>query len=177
LAKYKQKQRINNDIRSLEVRLVSNNIEPGIYSIKEAKNIAYQLNLDLVEINENTKPPIVKIIDYNKFLYENKKREKELKKKQKENKIEMKELRFTPHTDEHDFLFKLKHAKNFLKKGNMVRGFVFFRGREISFPEKGKMLLLRFADELSELGTPENIELKLIGRKMVINIKPKKKNN
>lgn len=173
--KYKQREKINNEIRSLKLRLVGNNVEQGIYSLQEAKDIAYRLNLDLVEINANSNPPIVKIIDYNKFIYEQKKKAKDQKKKQKDNKIEIKEIRFTPNTDEHDYLFKLKHAENFLKKGNVVRSFVFFKGREVIYKEKGKILLLRFADDLSELGTPENIDLILIGKKMTINIRPKKK--
>jgi len=164
--------RINEEIRVPNVRLVGDNVEPELYSTNDALNLARELELDLVEISPNADPPVCKIVDYQKFLYERKKKEKELKAKNK--KQEMKEIRFGPNTDEHDFEFKLKHAEKFLQDGSKVKAYVQFRGRSIVFSDRGKLLLLRFAQELEELGVPEAMP-KLEGKRMHIMIAPKTK--
>lgn len=130
------------------------------------------MELDLVEISPNAKPPVCKIIDYKKFLYDQKKKQKALKSKQ--TKVVIKEIRFGPNTDEHDFNFKLNHAKKFLKEGAKVKAFVFFKGRTIVFKERGEVLLLKFVDELEEYGLPESMP-KMEGKKMIVNLVPKKK--
>ena len=130
------------------------------------------MELDLVEISPNAKPPVCKIIDYKKFLYDQKKKPKALKSKQ--TKVVIKEIRFGPNTDEHDFNFKLNHAKKFLKEGAKVKAFVFFKGRTIVFKERGEVLLLKFVDELEEYGQPESMP-KMEGKKMIVNLVPKKK--
>jgi len=130
------------------------------------------MELDLVEISPNAKPPVCKIIDYKKFLYDQKKKQKALKSKQ--TKVVIKEIRFGPNTDEHDFNFKLNHAKKFLKEGAKVKAFVFFKGRTIVFKERGEVLLLKFVDELEEYGLPEAMP-KMEGKKMIVNLVPKKK--
>ncbi|MFT6002595.1 MAG: translation initiation factor IF-3 [Flavobacteriales bacterium] len=130
------------------------------------------MELDLVEISPNAKPPVCKIIDYKKFLYDQKKKQKALKSKQ--TKVVIKEIRFGPNTDEHDFNFKLNHAKKFLKEGAKVKAFVFFKGRTIVFKERGEVLLLKFVDELEEYGQPESMP-KMEGKKMIVNLVPKKK--
>ena len=130
------------------------------------------MELDLVEISPNAKPPVCKIIDYKKFLYDQKKKQKALKSKQ--TKVVIKEIRFGPNTDEHDFNFKLNHAKKFLKEGAKVKAFVFFKGRTIVFKERGEVLLLKFVDELEEYGQPEPMP-KMEGKKMIVNLVPKKK--
>lgn len=164
--------RINDAIRGVkEVRLVGDNVEQGIYSFAEAIRLADEQDLDLVEISPNAVPPVCKIIDYQKFLYQQKKREKE--QKAKSAKIVIKEIRFGPQTDEHDYNFKLKHAQEFLKEGNKVKAYVFFRGRSILFKEQGELLLARFANDLEEYGKVEQLP-KLEGKRMIVNIAPKK---
>lgn len=154
------------------VRVVGENIEAGIYSIKEALKMAEDEELDLVEISPNATPPVCKIIDYQKFLFNQKKREKE--RKAKATKIVVKEIRLGPSTDDHDFNFKLKHAIQFLKDGNKVKVEVFFRGRTIIYKEQGETQLLKFAEALLEYGKPEQMP-RLEGKKMHIIIAPNKK--
>ncbi|MFT4093473.1 MAG: translation initiation factor IF-3 [Niabella sp.] len=162
--------RINHHIRVPQVRLVGDNVEVGIYSTQEAQKMAQQQELDLVEISPTADPPVCKIIDYNKFLYDKKKKEKEIKAKSKAT--EIKEIRFTPNTDDHDFDFKAKHAEGFLKDGNKVKAYVQFKGRAIQFQDRGQLLLLKFAERLAEFGTLENMP-KLEGRRMLAMIAPK----
>ncbi|MCF8370182.1 MAG: translation initiation factor IF-3 [Bacteroidales bacterium] len=153
------------------VRLVGENIEnPDVYSIKDAIKMADDLDLDLVEISPSADPPVCRITDYQKFLYQQKKKQKELK--AKATKIIVKEIRFGPQTDEHDFNFKLKHAIKFLEDGAKVKAFVFFKGRSILFKEQGEILLLRFAQELEEVGKVEQLP-KLEGKRMTMFISPK----
>ena len=152
---------------------MGDNIESKIISIKEALHKASQMNLDLVEISPNAEPPVCKLIDYKKFIYDQKKKQKAIK--AKTVKVVVKELRFGPNTGEHDFNFKLKHAINFLKNGFKVKAFVFFRGRTIIFKEQGEILLLKLAQELEEVGVIENMP-KLEGKKMIMMIAAKKKN-
>jgi translation initiation factor IF-3 len=170
----KNPHRINQEIRVPKVRLVGENVETDVYSTDEARVIAQEPELDLVEISPNADPPVCRIVDYQKFLYERKKKEKELKAKNK--KQEMKEIRFGPNTDEHDFDFKLKHAEKFLQEGSKVKAYVHFRGRSIVFSDRGEMLLLRFAQELEEIGVPEAMP-KLEGKRMHIILNPKTKKN
>lgn len=165
-----QEHRTNQMIRIPQVRLVGENLEPGIYSTQEAQKIADQQGLDLVEISPNAEPPVCKVMDYNKFLYEKKKREKDMKAKSKVS--EVKEIRFTPNTDEHDFTFKSKHAENFLKDGNKVKAYVQFKGRAIMFKERGELLLLKFAERLVDVGTLESMP-KLEGKRMFAIFAPK----
>ena len=165
-----QEHRTNHMIRVPQVRLVGDNVEVGIYSIQEALKIAQEQGLDLVEISPNVDPPVCKVIDYNKFLYDKKKKEKEMKAKAKVS--EVKEIRFTPNTDDHDFDFKSRHAEEFLKDGNKVRAYVQFKGRAIQFKERGELLLLKFAERLAEIGTPEMLP-KLEGKRMFIMLAPK----
>ncbi len=165
-----QEHRTNHMIKVPMVRLVGENIEIGVYPIAEAQKIASDLELDLVEISPQADPPVCKVIDYNKFLYEKKKREKDMKAKSKVS--EIKEIRFTPNTDEHDFEFKTKHAENFLKDGNKVKAYVQFKGRAIMFKERGELLLLKFAERLVEVGTLESMP-KLEGRRMFAIFAPK----
>ena len=172
--KEEPKNRINERIRAQEVRLVGDDVEQGIYSLSEALSIADNLGVDLVEISPNANPPVCKAMDYKKFLFEQKKREKEQQKKQRENRVDTKELRFGPNTEDHDFQFKLRHAEKFLKEGNRVKAYVHFKGREIMFKEQGEVLLLKFVQELSDLGVPEGMP-KLEGKRMNIFINPKKK--
>jgi len=153
------------------VRIVGEEVEEaGVFSIEEALRMADNLNLDLVEISPNANPPVCRITDYQKFLYQQKKKQKELK--AKASKVVLKEIRFGPNTDEHDFNFKLNHAKKFLEEGAKVKAFVFFKGRTILFKEKGEILLLKFAQELEELGKVESLP-KLEGKRMTIFIAPK----
>ena len=163
---------INEHIRAREVRLVGDNVTPGIYSIHEARKIADELELDLVEISPNAEPPVCKILDYQKYLYQQKKKAKEIK--AKSTKIVVKEIRFGPQTDDHDYNFKLKHAVGFLQEGAKVKAYVFFKGRSILFKEQGEVLLLRFANDLEEYGKVEQMPL-LDGKRMIIMISPKKK--
>ncbi|HEX6846923.1 MAG TPA: translation initiation factor IF-3 [Chitinophagaceae bacterium] len=162
--------RINNFIRVPQVRLVGENVEVGIYNTQDALRIAQEQQLDLVEISPTADPPVCKIIDYNKFLYDKKKKEKEMKAKSKT--AEVKEIRFTPNTDDHDFDFKAKHAENFLKEGNKVKAYVQFKGRAIQFQERGQLLLLKFAERLAEAGTLESMP-KMEGRRMLAMFAPK----
>lgn len=159
-------------IRVPEVRLVGDNIEPGVYPTPEALKFAQDQQLDLVEISPGAKPPVCKIIDYNKFLYEEKKKKKEMKAKSKTS--EVKEIRFTPNTDDHDFDFKVKHAEKFLLEGDKVKAHVQFKGRAIMFKERGELLLLKFADSLKEHGALEGMP-KLEGKRMQIMLAPKSK--
>lgn len=154
------------------MRLVGDNVEPQVASLDKALKMAEEMELDLVEISPNADPPVCKIIDYKKFLYDSKKKSKALKAKQ--TKVVIKEIRFGPNTDEHDFNFKLNHAKKFLKEGAKVKAFVFFKGRTIVFKERGEVLLLKFVDELEEYGLPEAMP-KMEGKKMIVNLVPKKK--
>lgn len=164
--------RINDAIRGVdEVRLVGENVEQGIYSFREAMRIADEQNLDLVEISPTAVPPVCRVIDYQKFLYQKKRKEKE--QKQNSKKIEVKEIRFGPQTDDHDYNFKLRHAQEFLKDGNKVKAYVFFRGRSIVFKEQGELLLARFANDLEEFGKPEAMP-KLEGKRMIMMLAPKK---
>lgn len=164
--------KINEHITAREVRLVGEGIEQGVYSIADAIKLADEQELDLVEISPNAVPPVCKVTDYSKFLYEQKKKQKELKSKQV--KVSVKEIRFGPHTDEHDFLFKLNHAKKFLAEGAKVKAFVFFKGRTIVHKEQGQVLLLKFADELEDVAIPESMP-QLMGKKMIMMLTPKKK--
>jgi|TARA_B110000483_G_scaffold215101_1_gene265486 translation initiation factor IF-3 len=152
--------------------LVGDNVEIGVYSLNKALAIAESLELDLVEISPNASPPVCKILEYKKFLYEQKKREKVLK--AKTSKIILKEIRFGPQTDEHDYEFKKKHAEKFLSEGAKLKAFVFFKGRSIVFKEQGQILLLRLAQDLEEFGKVEQMPI-LEGKKMSILISPKKK--
>lgn len=162
--------RINDRIRVPQVRLVGDNVQVGIYPIEEAKRIAREQELDLVEISPNANPPVCKVIDYKKFLYEKKRKEKEMKANAKQS--EVKEIRFTPGTDEHDFDFKAKHAEKFLKEGNKVKAYVQFKGRAIQFKERGELVLLKFAERLAEVGQPESLP-KLEGKRMLLMLTPK----
>lgn len=163
---------INERIHAREVRLVGDNVEPGIYSIHEALKIAEDLELDLVEIAATANPPVCKVLDYQKYLYQQKKKQKE--QKAKSVKVVIKEIRFGPQTDDHDYNFKLKHAIGFLQEGSKVKAYVFFKGRSILFKEQGEVLLLRFANDLEEYGKVEQMPV-LEGKRMIIMISPKKK--
>jgi translation initiation factor IF-3 len=165
-----QEHRTNQMIRVPQVRLVGDNIEVGVYSIQDALRMAQDQQLDLVEISPQADPPVCKIIDYNKFLYEKKKKEKEMKAKSKS--AEVKEIRFTPGTDDHDFDFKSKHAESFLKEGNKVKAYVQFKGRAIMFKERGELLLLKFAERLADFGQPEALP-KMEGKRMLMIFAPK----
>src|SRR6187200_14545 len=167
-----QEHRTNQMIRVPQVRLVGENVEVGIYSIQDALRIAQEQALDLVEISPTVDPPVCKIIDYNKFLYDKKKKEKEMKAKSKVS--EVKEIRFTPNTDDHDFDFKAKHAEGFLKDGNKVKAYVQFKGRAIQFQDRGQLLLLKFAERLAEIGVLESMP-KMEGRRMLAMFAPKGK--
>jgi len=167
----KDQYRINEKIRTREVRLVGDNVEQGVYPITEALKIAGELNLDLIEISPNAAPPVCRISDYQKFIYQQKKRQKE--QKAKTVKIVVKEIRFGPQTDDHDYNFKLKHAKSFLEEGAKVKAYVFFKGRSILFKEQGEVLLLRFANDLEDYAKVEQLPA-LEGKKMIIMLTPKK---
>jgi len=170
----KQKEelhQINERIKAPVVRVVGENITPGIYNIKEALMLAENLELDLVEISPTANPPVCKVIDYKKFLYELKKKQKEIK--AKTAKIVVKEIRLGPQTDDHDFNFKLKHAQKFLQEGCKVKVEVFFRGRSIVYKEQGEIIMLKFAQELIEYGKLEKMPL-LEGKRMIMIIAPKK---
>ena len=153
------------------MRVVGDDIEPGVYTIAEAIKMARDMEVDLVEIAPNVDPPVCKVVDYGKYLYELKKKAKEVK--AKASKVVVKDIRFGPHTDEHDYLFKKNHAMKFLQEGSKVKAFVFFRGREIVFKEQGTILLLRFASELEEWGKAEQLPV-LEGKKMLMVLAPKK---
>ena len=162
--------RVNEQIRAREVRIVSDG-GAEVMPTRQALDLARQQGVDLVEISPNAQPPVCRIIDYSKFLYQQKKHQKEMK--QKQAKVDIKEIRFGPQTDEHDYQFKLKHAKEFLNGGNKVRAYVFFRGRSILFKEQGEVLLLRFANDLEEYAKVEQLP-KLDGKKMFLYLTPKK---
>lgn len=163
---------INERIRAREVRLVGDNVETGVYPIQQALHIADELGLDLIEISPTANPPVCKILDYSKFLYQQKKRQKE--QRAKATKVVVKEIRFGPQTDDHDYNFKLKHAQGFLQEGSKVKAYVFFKGRSILFKEQGEVLLLRFANDLEEYGKVEQMPV-LEGKRMIIMLSPKKK--
>lgn len=163
---------INDEIRSPRVRVVGDNVEQGIYSLSEARRMAEEQELDLVQITSAVDPPVCKIIDYQKFVYQQKKKAKE--QKSNASKVVIKEIRFGPQTDEHDYQFKLNHAKSFLQEGSKVKAYVFFRGRSILFSEQGEKLLLRFAVDLEEFGKAEQMP-KLEGKRMLMMIAPVKK--
>ncbi|MCR9286653.1 MAG: translation initiation factor IF-3 [Bacteroidetes bacterium] len=174
--------RVNHQIRIPEVRLVGDNldkvsevaghaIESGVYDTRQLRRWAEALELDLVEISPKAIPPVCRIIDYNKFLYDKKKKEKEMK--AKAQKTVVKEIRFGPNTDDHDFEFKLRHAKKFLEEGSKVKAYVHFRGRTIVFKDRGQLLLLRFLKELDEYGSAEALP-KMEGRRMIVIVQPKK---
>ncbi len=165
--------RVNERIRGVrEVRLVGENVEQGVYTIERALAIAENQGLDLVEISPNAVPPVCKVIDYQKFLYQQKKREKELKAKSVT--MEVKEIRFGPQTDDHDYNFKLKHARGFIADGNKVKAYVFFKGRSIMFKEQGEVLLLRLANDLEDVAKVDSLP-KLEGKRMIIMLSPKSK--
>ena len=164
--------KINTKITAQEIRLVGDNVDVGVYSVNDALRMARGQELDLVEISPKASPPVCKILDYKKFLYEQKKRDKVLK--SKATKIVVKEIRFGPQTDEHDYQFKKKHAEKFLNEGAKLKAFVFFKGRSIIFKEQGQILLLRLAQELEEIGTVEQMP-ELEGKRMIMFITPKKK--
>ncbi|MDD7190467.1 MAG: translation initiation factor IF-3 [Prevotella sp.] len=166
----KDQYRVNGQIHVREVRVVSDG-GSEVMPTRKALDLARQQELDLVEISPNAQPPVCRIIDYSKFLYQQKKRQKEMK--QKQVKVEVKEIRFGPQTDDHDYQFKLKHAKEFLEEGNKVRAYVFFRGRSILFKDQGEVLLLRFANDLEEVAKVEQLP-KLDGKKMFLFLAPKK---
>ena len=165
-----QEHRTNHMIRVPEVRLVGDNVDLGIYPTPEALKIAQSQDLDLVEISPGANPPVCKIIDYNKFLYDEKKKKKEMKAKAKTS--EVKEIRFTPNTDDHDFEFKVKHAEKFLTDGDKVKAHVQFKGRAIMFKERGELLLLKFADRLKDFGALEGMP-KMEGKRMLVMFAPK----
>jgi translation initiation factor IF-3 len=168
--KMKNQYRVNEQIRVREVRIVGDN-GSSVVPTRQALDMARDQGVDLVEISPNANPPVCRLIDYSKFLYQQKKRQKEMKAKQV--KVEVKEIRFGPQTDEHDYQFKLKHAMEFLEEGNKVRAYVFFRGRSILFKEQGEVLLLRFANDLEEYGKVEGMP-SLEGKKMFLYLAPKK---
>lgn len=168
----KGQYRINEQIRAKEVRIVGDEVESNVYPIAQALKLAEEHEADLVEISPNAQPPVCRIIDYSKFIYQLRKRQKEQKAKQV--KINVKEIRFGPQTDDHDYNFKLKHAKGFLEDGDKVRAYVFFKGRSILFKEQGEVLLLRFANDLEEFAKVDQLPV-LEGKRMIIQLSPKKK--
>ena len=168
--KMKNQYRVNEQIRVREVRIVSDG-NSTVMPTRHALDMAREQGVDLVEISPNAQPPVCRLIDYSKFLYQQKKHAKEMKAKQV--KVEVKEIRFGPQTDDHDYNFKLKHAQEFLSEGNKVRAYVFFRGRSILFKEQGEVLLLRFANDLEEYAKVEQLP-KLDGKKMFLYLAPKK---
>ena len=170
---FKEQHRINEQIRAKEIRLVGDEgIESKVFPTYQALKMAEERDLDLVEISPNAVPPVCRIIDYSKFLYQLKKRQKEQKAKQV--KVNVKEIRFGPQTDDHDYNFKLKHAKGFLEDGDKVKAYVFFKGRSILFKEQGEVLLLRFATDLEDYAKVEQMPV-LEGKRMIIFLSPKKK--
>lgn len=167
----KQQYRVNDQIRAREVRIVGDGIESAVLPTFKAIQLAEQKGVDLVEISPNAEPPVCRLIDFSKFLYQQKKHQKEIKAKQV--KVEVKEIRFGPQTDDHDYNFKLKHAQGFLSDGDKVKAYVFFKGRSILFKEQGEVLLLRFAADLEEYGKVEQMP-QLEGKRMIMFIAPKK---
>ena len=168
----KDQHAINERIRAREVRLVGDNVTQGVYTIQQALAIADEQGLDLIEISPNAQPPVCRVLDYQKFLYQQRKRLKE--QKAKSTKVVVKEIRFGPQTDDHDYNFKLKHAIGFLQEGAKVKAYVFFKGRSILFKEQGEVLLLRFANDLEDYGKVEQMPV-LEGKRMTIMLTPKKK--
>jgi len=170
----KDEHRINERIRGVkEVRLVGDNVEMGIYSIQDAMRIAEEQELDLVEISPTAVPPVCKVMDYQKFLYQQKKKAKEAK--AKAAKVVVKEIRFGPQTDDHDYEFKLRHAREFISEGSKVKAYVFFKGRSILFKEQGEVLLLRFANDLEDVAKVESLPV-LEGKRMIVMLSPKPAN-
>lgn len=163
--------RINEYIRVPQVRVVGSDGRDGVYPTHQARAMAEEQGLDLVEISDKSDPPIVKIIDYTKFLYEQKKKKKEIKAKQ--HKVEIKEIRFGPNTGEHDFLFKVKHARKFLEEGNKVKTFIHFYGRSIVHKDRSKVILDRFAEELEDIGKIETAP-HMEGKRMYMILAPAK---
>ena len=168
----KDQHAINERIRAREVRLVGDNVTQGVYTIQQALAIADEQGLDLIEISPNAQPPVCRVLDYQKVLYQQRKRLKE--QKAKSTKVVVKEIRFGPQTDDHDYNFKLKHAIGFLQEGAKVKAYVFFKGRSILFKEQGEVLLLRFANDLEDYGKVEQMPV-LEGKRMTIMLTPKKK--
>ncbi|MDD6786914.1 MAG: translation initiation factor IF-3 [Bacteroidales bacterium] len=167
----KDEHRINERIRGVkEVRLVGDNVEMGIYSIQDALRIAEEQELDLVEISPTAVPPVCKVMDYQKFCYMQKKKAKEAK--AKAAKVVIKEIRFGPQTDDHDYEFKLRHAKEFIQEGSKVKAYVFFKGRSILFKEQGEVLLLRFANDLEDIAKVDSMPV-LEGKRMILMLSPK----
>ena len=154
------------------MRLVGENVEPGVYTLSQALKLAEELEVDLVEIAQDADPPVCKLVDYSKFLYDHKKKQKEIK--AKASKVVVKEIRFGPQTDDHDFNFKLNHARKFLQEGSKVKSYVFFKGRSIMFKDQGEVMLLRFATELEEDGKVESMP-SMEGKRMIMMLAPKKK--
>ena len=168
----KEQHRINEQIRGVkEVRLVGDNVEMGVYSIQDAMRIAEELELDLVEISPTAVPPVCKVLDYQKYCYQLKKKAKEAK--ANAAKVVVKEIRFGPQTDDHDYEFKLRHAKEFLQEGSKVKAYVFFKGRSILFKEQGEVLLARFTQDLEEVGKPDSYPPVLEGKRMILMFSPK----
>lgn len=163
--------KINEKITVPEVRLVGENVEPGVYPTSKALEMAEEEGLDLVMITEKANPPVCRIVDYKKFLYEQKKKEKELKAKQQ--KVVIKEIRFGPQTDDHDYEFKKRHARSFLEEGSKLKAYVFFKGRSIIFKDQGEILLLKLAQDLEDIGKVEQLP-KLEGKRMIMMMAPKK---
>jgi translation initiation factor IF-3 len=172
--KKEREHKINREIEAFEVRLVGENIEPGVYPFEKALSLCQEQEVDLVAISPQAVPPVCRAVDYNKFLYEKKRKEKE--QKAKAQKSEVKEIRFTPNTDDHDFDFKAKHAEKFLQEGNKVKAYVQFKGRAIMFKDRGELILLKFAERLTEFGVLEGMP-KLEGKRMhaIFTSKTKKK--
>ena len=164
--------RVNEEITARQVRIVGEDIESTVVSIQEALRLARERELDLVEISPKADPPVCRIIDYQKFLYQQKRKAKEIK--AKASKVVVKEIRFGPNTDDHDYNFKLKHAENFIKEGAKVKAYVFFRGREIVFKDQGEILLLRFAQDLGDIAKVEQMP-RLEGKRMILLLSPKPK--
>ena len=164
--------RVNEEITARQVRIVGEDIESTVVSIQEALRLARERELDLVEISPKADPPVCSIIDYQKFLYQQKRNAKEIK--AKASKVVVKEIRFGPNTDDHDYNFKLKHAENFIKEGAKVKAYVFFRGREIVFKDQGEILLLRFAQDLGDIAKVEQMP-RLEGKRMILLLSPKPK--
>ncbi|KAA3652520.1 MAG: translation initiation factor IF-3 [Bacteroidetes bacterium] len=164
--------KINNNITAREVRVVGTGVEQGVFPLSKALQLAEEQQLDLVEISPNAEPPVCKIIDYKKFLYEQKKKQKEIK--AKAQKVVVKEIRYGPNTDDHDFNFKLNHAQKFIEEGAKVKAYVFFKGRSILFKDKGQILLLKLAQSLEEIATVESMP-KMEGKRMIMMLAPKKK--
>lgn len=165
--------KINQNIRAKEIRLVGDDVEPRVLPTSEALKLAEEQGLDLVEISPTAEPPVCKILDYQKFLYHQKKKQKEAK--ANSVKVVVKEIRFGPQTDEHDYNFKLKHAQSFLQEGSKVKAYVFFKGRSIIFKEQGEVLLLKLATDLEEYGKVDQLP-QLEGKKMIMMLSPKTKN-